>query len=100
MGVNPDTKRWGWVDTYGGKISENIIQAIARDILALGMRRADKAGFPIVGHVHDEVIADVENLSTDFVLEQLCAILAEPIPWAPGLPLPADGFETPYYKKD
>ena len=100
MGVNPDTKRWGWVDTYGGKISENIIQAIARDILALGMRRADKAGFPIVGHVHDEVIAEVENLSTDFVLEQLCAILAEPIPWAVGLPLPADGFVTPYYKKD
>ena len=53
-----------------------------------------------VGHVHDEVIAEVENSSTDFVLEQLCAILAEPIPWAPGLPLPADGFVTPYYKKD
>jgi DNA polymerase len=100
MGVNPDTKRWGWVDTYGGKIAENIIQAIARDILALGMRRADKAGFPIVGHVHDEVMAEIEDLSTDFVLEQLCSILAKPVPWAPGLLLPADGFTTPYYKKD
>jgi DNA polymerase len=100
MGVNPDTKRWGWVDTYGGKIAENIIQAIARDILALGMRRADKAGFPIVGHVHDEVIAEIEDLSTDFVLGQLCNILAKPVPWAPGLLLPADGFTTPYYKKD
>jgi len=100
MGVNPDTKKWGWVDTYGGKISENIIQAIARDILARGMRRADKVGFPIVGHVHDEVIAEIENLSVDFVLDQLCNILAEPVPWAPGLPLPAEGFVTPYYKKD
>lgn len=100
MGVNPDTKKWGWVDTYGGKISENIIQAIARDILALGMRRADKAGFPIVGHVHDEVIAEIEDKSTDFVLGELCAILAKPVPWAPGLLLPADGFTTPYYKKD
>jgi len=100
MGVNPDTKKWSWVDTYGGKISENIIQAIARDILALGMRRADKAGFPIVGHVHDEVIAEVENLSVDFVLSQLCDILAKPVPWAKGLPLPAEGFSTNYYKKD
>lgn len=99
-GVNQDTKQWGWVDTYGGKLSENIIQAIARDCLAVGMRRADKAGFPIVMHVHDEVVCEVENESIDYLLSELCRILAEPINWAEGLQLPAEGFITNYYKKD
>lgn len=99
MGLN-DKKMWGWVETYGGKIAENIIQAIARDALALAMRRADKAGVPIVGHVHDEIIAEIENLSTDFVLGEICNILARPIPWAKGLYLPAEGFITEFYKKD
>lgn len=99
-GVNQDTKQWGWLNTYGGKLTENIIQAIARDCLAVGMRRADKAGFPIVMHVHDEVVCDIENLSTGYVLSELCRILAEPINWAPGLFLPAEGFITNYYKKD
>lgn len=99
-GVNQDTKQWGWVDTYGGKLSENIIQAIARDLLAEGMRRVDAAGFDIVMHVHDEVVCDIENVGTDYVLDQLCKILSEPVPWAAGLKLTADGFVTPYYRKD
>lgn len=99
-GVNQDTKQWGWVETYGGKLSENIIQAIARDLLADGMRRLDAAGFPIVMHVHDEVVADIPNEGTDFVLEEMCRILGEPVPWAKGLGTPAEGFVTPYYKKD
>lgn len=99
-GVNQDTKQWGWVETYGGKLSENIIQAIARDLLADGMRRIDAAGFEIVMHVHDEVVCDIENKSLDFVLENLCRILGESVPWAPGLGTPAEGFTTPYYKKD
>lgn len=99
-GLNQDTKQWGWVETYGGKLSENIIQAIARDLLADGMRRVDAAGFDIVMHVHDEVVCDIENLSVDFVLENLCRILGEPVPWAKGLSTPAEGFITRYYKKD
>jgi len=99
-GVNQDTKQWGWVETYGGKISENCIQAIARDLLADGMRRLDAAGFDIVLHVHDEAAADIENKSTSFVLSEMCRILGEPVPWAKGLQTPAEGFITPYYKKD
>lgn len=99
-GVNQDTKQWGWVETYGGKLSENIIQAIARDLLADGMRRLDAAGFDIVMHVHDEVVADIENLSVDFVLENMCRILGETPDWAKGLLTPAEGFTTTYYKKD
>lgn len=99
-GVNQDTKQWGWVDTYGGKLAENIIQAIARDLLADGMRRLDAEGFDIVMHVHDEVVADIPEASADFILENMCRILGEPVSWAPGLGLPAEGFKTPYYKKD
>lgn len=99
-GLNQDTKQWGWVDTYGGKLSENIIQAIARDLLADGMRRLDAAGFDIVMHVHDEVVCDIPNSAPDFALEKICDILGEPVPWAKGLILTAEGFITSYYKKD
>jgi DNA polymerase len=99
-GKHQKTGQWAWVETYGGKLSENIIQAIARDLLAEGMLRIDKAGFDIVMHVHDEVVCDIPDLSTDFVLSELCRILGEPVDWAPGLGTPAEGFVTPYYKKD
>jgi len=99
-GKNQITGQWGWVETYGGKLSENIIQAIARDLLADGMRRLDAAGFDIVLHVHDEVAADIPNESTDYVLSEMCRILGEEVPWAKGLGSPAEGFITNYYKKD
>lgn len=99
-GKNQKTGQWGWVETYGGKLSENIIQAIARDLLADGMRRLDAAGFDIVMHVHDEVVADIPDKGTDFVIDQMCSILGEPVPWAKGLGTPAEGFTTKYYKKD
>lgn len=99
-GKHQITGQWAWVDTYGGKLSENIIQAIARDLLADGMRRLDAAGFEIVMHVHDEVVADIPNEGTDFVLSEMCRILGEPVPWAKGLGTPAEGFITNYYKKD
>lgn len=99
-GKHQKTGQWAKLETYGGKISENIIQAIARDLLAEGMRRLDAAGFDLVMHVHDEAVADIENLSVDFVLENMCRILGEPVKWAPGLNTPATGFITPYYKKD
>lgn len=97
-GMNQTTKQWGVQDTYGGKLVENIVQAIARDCLALTMRRLEKAGYCIVMHVHDEVILETANETGS--LEEACAIMGKPIKWAPGLPLRADGYETTYYKKD
>ena len=97
-GMNQTTKQWGLQDTYGGKLVENIVQAIARDCLALAMRRLNKAGYPIVSHVHDEVILEADNETGS--LEEACEIMGRPIKWAPGLLLRAEGYETQYYKKD
>ena len=99
MGVN-DKKQWTRLDTYGGKLVENIVQAIARDILADSMLRVDKAGFIIVMHVHDELVVDMPKKDSETKLKELCDIMSEPIEWAPGLPLAADGYLTEYYKKD
>ena len=81
--------------TYGGKLVENIVQATARDCLAEAMIRLDNAGYDIVAHVHDEIIAE-----GDQDIKEMETIMSEPIPWAPGLPLRADGFETEFYRKD
>lgn len=94
-GVN-DKKQWSRLRTYGGKLVENIVQAIARDCLAESLLRLDAQGYPIVMHVHDEIIADCTAGS----LEEMCDIMGQPISWAPGLPLRADGFETEFYCKD
>lgn len=98
-GVNQTTKQWADVETYGGKIVENIVQAIARDCLAVTMTRVSGAGYRIVMHVHDEMIVDVPNEDKE-ALDQINAMMAEPIDWAPGLPLKGDGYETPFYRKD
>jgi len=99
-GMDQTTKQWTYVDTYGGKLTENIIQAIARDLLADAMLRADEARFEIVLHVHDEVVCEIQNNFESSELESLCAILGEEVSWAKGLPLSADGYVTPFYKKD
>lgn len=99
-GTRQETKSWGWVDTYGGKLVENIIQAIARDLLADSMLRMDDAGYKIVMHVHDEAVAEVPIRNADKDLKIIEGIMGTPIPWAPGLPLDADGYVTPFYKKD
>ena len=94
-------KQWVRLDTYGGKLAENITQAIARDCLAYSMLRLDEEGFKIVMHVHDEVICEVgDNVSEELKLEMMCKIMGEKVPWAKSLPLIADGYITPYYKKD
>lgn len=100
MGVDALTKQWVYIDTYGGKLTENIIQAIARDLLAYSMLRLDEEGYPIVMHVHDEAICEVSLESSEKDLENMCEIMGEDVPWAPGLPLVADGYNTPFYKKD
>jgi DNA polymerase len=97
MGQNQTTRKWEKTDTWGGKLVENIVQAVARDCLAVAMVRLDKAGFDIVFSVHDEVIVEAPIGSK---WEDVAEIMGEPIDWAPGLLLRGDGYETPYYRKD
>ena len=92
-----ESKKWQRIESYGPKFVENIVQATARDILADAMRRLDGAGYPIVMHVHDEVVVDAEKTAS---LEQLCSLMAETPVWADGLLLRADGYECGFYKKD
>lgn len=98
MGVNQTTKKWEIIETFGGKIVENIIQAIARDCLAENIIKLESMGFKIVFHVHDEVIIDCPIGKSS--AEEVAKIMGEPIPWAKGLPLKADAYECDYYKKD
>lgn len=96
-GMNQTTKQWGRQETYGGKLVENLCQAIARDCLADAMLRLDAAGYKIVMHVHDEIV--METPEGKGSLKEVEQIMGTPIPWAKGLPLAADGFESEYYKK-
>ena len=91
-----ESKKWMKLSTYGGKLTENIVQATARDCLAVALQRLDRAGHAIVMHVHDEAV--LETTCED--VEAVCAILGEPIAWAPGLPLTAAGFACDFYQKD
>ena len=95
-GVN--TGKWGELETYGGKLTENVVQAIARDCLAFAMRNIEAAGYRIVMHIHDEVILDVPEADAD--LDRVCKIMCQTAPWSAGLLLNADGFTGTYYKKD
>lgn len=96
--VNGTTHQWGEEETYGGKLTENIVQAVARDCLGdVMLRIAQSRKVQIVMHVHDEVILDADE---DITLEQICRLMGQPISWAPGLPLKAAGFEGYFYKKD
>lgn len=99
-GVDQTTKKWWRVETYGGKIVENIVQATARDILAYSMLQLNSQGFNVVMHVHDEAICEISAYDQKWSLERMCEIMGQDIPWAEGLPLNADGYLTPFYKKD
>ena len=101
MGMDQKTKRWKRIETYGGKLVENCVQAIARDCLADTIERLEAAHLPVVFHVHDEVIIDVTPWADeDTMLEYVCSIMRQPIPWAPGLPLNADGWVGQFFRKD
>ena len=95
--VGQQTRKWEIDSTYGGKMTENIVQAIARDCLAETLRRIDARGLQVVFHVHDEVIIDAPQETT---VGEICDLMAEPIDWAPGLILKGAGFECDYYMKD
>lgn len=97
MGVN-DKNKWGRIETYGGKLVENCVQAIARDCLAQAIEHLEEAGLPVIFHIHDEVVIDCPPDAA--TLEEVVRIMSRPIPWAPGLPLGADGWVGTYFKKD
>lgn len=98
MGLNQKSKKWEQQETYGGKLVENCIQAIARDCLAEAVERLEAAGYRVVFHVHDEVV--IEAVPGAGSLEDVCKILSEPMPWAPDLLLGADGWVGEFYRKD
>ena len=99
-GVNQTTKKWEDTETYGGKITENIVQGIARDCLAEAMLRVDKLGYQIVMHVHDEMIVDIDDPEPEKALKEINRQMGTEISWAPGLPLKGDGYICDFYKKD
>lgn len=90
-----------WIarDTYGGRLVENITQAVARDCLAWALMAVDRAGYKIVMHIHDEIVVEVDKRD-DNALDHICRLMTQDIEWAPGLPLDADGYECAYYRKD
>ena len=98
MGMNQTTKQWTTLETYGGKLVENIVQAIARDCLAIAIEHLEQAGFHVVFHIHDEVVIDCPTDKAD--LDAVIDIMTQPIPWADGLPLNADGWVGDFFKKD
>lgn len=99
MGMNQYSRKWSRIKTYGGKITENIDQAIARDVLADAMPRAQAAGYDVVLTVHDELVTEAPD-SPEYSDGALSAILATNPPWATGLPLAAGGFEGYRYRKE
>lgn len=101
MGMDQTTKKWKRVETYGGKLVENCVQAIARDCLAQAIENLEAEGLPVVFHVHDEVVIDIAPFDTETeMLSKVVSILTRPIPWAAGLPLGADGWVGKFFKKD
>ena len=91
-------KKWERIETFGGKICENIIQAVARDVLVESMMRLHKAGYRITMHIHDEVVLEVQDDVSS--VEEVCRIMAITPNWAKDLPLNADGYECKFYKKE
>ena len=97
MGQNQTTRKWEKMETWGGRLVENIVQAYARDCLAVALLRLDEAGHDITFHVHDEVIVEAPDGTT---WQEVAEIMGRPIDWAPGLLLRGDGYETKFYMKD
>lgn len=99
-GMNQETKAWGQVDTYGGKLTENIVQAISRDLIGFAMLNLEAAGFDITMHVHDEAIAEIPEENAERWLDEMIRIMSIAPKWAYDLPLNAAGFTAKFYQKD
>jgi DNA polymerase len=100
-GLNQETKTWGQIDTYGGKLTENIVQAISRDLLGYAMINLEANGYGITMHVHDEAIAEVpDDGRAEEHLDKMIKIMRHTPNWAADLPLNAAGFTSKYYQKD
>jgi len=97
MGMDQTSKKWIQQDAYGGKLVENIVQAFARDCLAEAIERVTAAGHDVVCSVHDEILIDTPNRC---ILPEIIELMIQPMPWAPDLPLAANGWVGDYYKKD
>lgn len=97
-GIDQTKKIWKRIDTFGGKLTENIVQAFARDCLAESIIKLEKKGYEINFHVHDEIIINAPYGFSS--AEEVAKIMSEPIEWAKGLPLNAEAYETEFYKKD
>ena len=100
LGLNQTTRKWEWTKTWGGKLTENVVQAIARDCLCETLKGCDEIGAKTIMHVHDEVICEVPKEEKETKFKQLLDVMAKPISWAPDLILVGDGFISDYYKKD
>ena len=96
--MNQKTKKWECLETYGGKLVENITQAVARDCLAEAIEHLEAAGYPVVFHIHDEVVIDAGPEKAN--LEDVIRIMSQASAWADGLPLNADGWVNDFFKKD
>jgi DNA polymerase len=98
-GMNQYTRKWELLETYYGKLVENIVQAVARDVFMTGLRRAELSGYPVVLRVHDELVCEVPD-APDFTHERLADMMATNPSWSTGLPLAAAGFEALRYRKE
>lgn len=100
QGVVQETKQWGEIDTYGGKLTENIVQAISRDLLGNSMLNLETNDYHPVCHIHDEVLCEVPEENAQAYYGEMASIMGTPPEWASDLPLRADGYTTPFYLKD
>lgn len=100
LGLNQTTRQWCWINTWGGKLTENVVQSIARDCLCETLKGCEEIGVQTVMHVHDEVICETPTEQAEQKFKELLDVMAKPIEWAPGLILVGDGFISDYYKKD
>lgn len=99
-GLNQETKQWTLIDTYGGKLTENCVQAIARDLLGNAMINVIDAGYTIVAHIHDEILVEVPADNAREHYDKIVELMSRAPAWAKDLPLKADGYITPFYLKD
>lgn len=99
-GVDQTSRQWTTLDTYGGKLVENIVQAVARDLLAESLKKCVESGIDVIAHVHDEIIAEAPEAVAAETYRKMIDIMSQPPDWAKGLPLGADGFTADFYQKD